>query len=693
MRKIRNLVVAAILLTVYCQLPADLFAQQNISNSKFQQLVEELPTPNNYRTASGAPGHQYWQQKADYVIKLELDDENQRITGFETINYINNSPDALSYLWLQLDQNVRAKNSDSYKSNTHTIDDDLKLKGLTYFVNHGSFEGGYKIEQVKDKSGLDLKYFINKTMMRIDIPSPLKPDNSYTFSIKWSYNINNHKEIGGRSGYEYFEEDGNYLYEIAQWFPRMAVYDDVNGWQNKQFQGRGEFALSFGDYKVSITVPADHIVAATGELQNAGDVLTKKQIERLKKAGSSDQPVLIITQDEAIQNEKSRSGKKKTWIFHASNVRDFAWASSRKFIWDAMGVNINQPASQSRTKGQGSNKVLAMSFYPKEGNPLWGKYSTRVVANTLKIYSKYSVDYSYPVAISVHGPVWGMEYPMICFNGARPDPDGSYDDAKKNSLISVVTHEVGHNFFPMIINSDERQWTWLDEGLNTFVQGLALKEWDPQFRAKRGGLKDIINYMKGDKSKMVPIMTNSESLLQFGKNAYGKPTAALNILRNTVMGKELFDYAFKEYCRRWAFKRPMPADFFRTMEDASGVDLDWFWRGWFFTTDHVDISIENVALLRLEASLPDSLVEGEGEGEKHHSLNKLSDNSVKDSKTSDIHPEYPEFDIVILEKADHESLYNDLTAEQKELLGTGLNFYEVKFNNIDGLVMLLILQI
>lgn len=655
----------------------NLFAQQNINNSKLQQLAEDLPTPNNYRTAAGAPGHQYWQQKADYIISVKLDDKKQRISGSETITYFNNSPDPLQYLWLQLEQNIRAKESDYYKSESSTIEKYLKIEELIYFVKHDSYEGGYKIEYVRDKSGDDIKYTINKTMMRVDIPKPLKPNSSYTFSIAWSYNINNHVEIGGRSGYEYFEEDGNYLYEIAQFFPRMAVYDDVNGWQNKQFLDRGEFTLSFGDYKVSITVPADHVVAATGELQNPNDVLTKKQIEKLQKAIKSDQPVLIITQEEAEENEKSRSAKMKTWIYHAKNVRDFAWASSRKFIWDAMGVDIN------------GNKVLAMSFYPKVGNPYWEKYSTRVVAHTLKFYSDFSVNYTYPVAISINGSVWGMEYPMICFNGARPEHDNVDIEEWKhssNKLISLITHEVGHNFFPMIINSDERQWTWLDEGLNTFVQELALKDWDPQFPEQKRDLKEVIEYMTDDKSKIVPIMTNSESLLQFGNNAYGKVAVALNVLRNTIMGKDLFDFAFKEYCRRWAFKHPMPADFFRTMEDASGVDLDWFWRGWFFTTDYVDIAIDNVAWLK--AAPPGSFPK-DGE-EKSHGSNKSNDNTPDQLQTPEANNS---FDVVTLDSAEYKRLYKYLTKKQKELLTLGLNFYEVSFTNIGGLIMPLIVKI
>ncbi|MDX5480191.1 MAG: M1 family metallopeptidase, partial [Hymenobacteraceae bacterium] len=529
-------------------------------DTKFSQLGQELPTPNTYRTASGAPGHQYWQQRADYNIKVELDDENQSIKGSETITYTNNSPDVLSYLWVQLDQNIFEPKSMSNLTRTGELKEKMSLQAVEYLTRE-EFDGGFKIQAVKDRNGKPLKYTINNTMMRVDLPASLKPKQSFTFSIDWNHNINNQKTLGGRSGYEYFPEDGNYLYEMAQWFPRMAVYDDVNGWQHKQFLGSGEFALPFGDYRVSITVPADHVVAATGELQNTSQVLSATHQKRWAEAVKSDKPVVIVTQEEATQAEKSKAKGKKTWVYAAKDVRDFAWASSRKFIWDAMNVKV------------GGKNVLAMSYYPKEANPLWGQYSTESVAHTLKVYSKHTIDYPYPVAISVHGPVGGMEYPMLSFNGYRPEPDGTYSDRIKYGLISVIIHEVGHNFFPMIINSDERQWTWMDEGLNTFMQYIAEQEWERNYPSRRGEPANIVEYMKSAKNTQVPIMTNSESVLQFGNNAYGKPATALNVLRETVMGRELFDYAFKEYANRWAFKHPMPADFFRTMEDASGVDL------------------------------------------------------------------------------------------------------------------------
>ena len=563
------------LLLLLTLLPTLLFGQH-----KFAQLKEELATPNVYRNAAGAPGHEYYQQKADYKINVSLNDSDQTIHGEETITYTNNSPDQLTYLWVQLDQNRKSLDSDSKLINVEKMENfktvnQLELKSL-------NFDGGFKIKEVRLSDGEDISYFINKTMLRINLNEPLKTNSSISFNISWWYNINDRDILNARSGFEYFPKDKNYLYTIAQWFPRMCVYNDVEGWQNKQFLGRGEFTLPFGDYEVNITVPSGHVVTATGELQNQKEILTKIQLERLEKARNASEPIFIITPEEALKAEKLKTKALKTWSFKAENVRDFAFASSRKFIWDAQGVDIN-----------GKN-ILAMSFYPKEGNPLWERYSTKLVAHTLKVYSKYTIDYPYPVAISVHTKWMGMEYPMICFNGGRPNDDGTYSEQKKYSMWGVIIHEVGHNFFPMIINSDERQWTWMDEGLNTFVQYLTEQEWERNYPSKRGPANKIVNYMSGDKNNISPIMTNSESILQFGNNSYGKPATALNVLRETVMGRELFDYSFKVYCERWKFKHPTPADFFRTMEDASSVDLDWFWRGWFYSTDNVDVALSNV---------------------------------------------------------------------------------------------------
>ena len=666
------------------------FSQENLNNSKFKQLHEELPTPNVYRTASGAPGHEYYQQKADYEISVELDEINNVIKGDEIITYTNNSPDLLNYLWIQLDQNVRAKNSHGQLTSTNNMDEEMSFSSLKRMHDKMKFDGGFKIEKVTNLKGKNLSYKINETMMRIDLLKPLKKGQSFAFKIKYSYNINDRMKIGGRSGYEYFEEEGNSIYTIAQFFPRMAVYNEVEGWQNKQFLGRGEFALPFGDYKVSITVPSDHIVAATGELKNATSVLTKKQIKRWENAKNNyNEPVIIVSQKEAEENEKEKSKNKKTWIFEAENVRDFGWASSRKFIWDAMAVDIS------------GKRVMAYSYYPKEGNPLWEQYSTRVVAHSLKVYSKYTIDYIYPQATSVHAKRIGMEYPMICFNFGRPEEDGTYTKNTKYRMIGVIIHEIGHNFFPMIINSDERQWTWMDEGLNTFVQYLTEQEFERNYPSRRGPPSNMIEYMKGDKNGIVPIMTNSESILQFGNNAYGKPATALNILRETIMGRELFDYAFKTYSQRWAFKHPTPADFFRSMEDASAVDLDWFWRGWFYTNDHVDISIDNMNWFKINTGNPDvenPIAKEKKEKNDTYIGNSRNKSSISktiteiDQKSVDFYSTYDPFKTNILDRDEYNYYINSLNDDEKEILSSNKNYYEIQFSNIGGLVMPIILK-
>ena len=656
---------------------------------KFKQLGPELATPNEQRTASGAPGNAYWQQRADYVMNITIDDATQTLYGDETITYFNQSPDALSYIWLQLDQNAFAKNADSYAIEQMKIGENVSFNDLVDL--NPWYDGGFKLDHVQDASGKALPYTVNKTMMRIDLPQTLKPGGTFVFKIKWWYNINDRIRLGGRSGYEYFEEDGNYLYTMAQFFPRMVVYCDNQGWQHKQFLGMGEFTLNFGNYDVKITVPADHIIASTGVLQNAKEVLTAEELKRFNAAKTSEEPIVITTQEEAERKEKNKETKKtKTWHFKAENVRDFAFANSRKFIWDAQAVKI------------GDKTPLAMSYYPKEGNPLWGQFSTRVVAHTLRSYSQHTIDYPYPVAISVHTKWMGMEYPMICFNGGRPEKDGTYDQNTRDGMISVIIHEVGHNFFPMIINSDERQWTWMDEGLNTFVQYLAEKEYDRNYPTRRGPARNIVDYMRGDKSTMSPIMTNSESIYQFGNNAYGKPATALNILRETVMGRDLFDYAFKEYCRRWAFRHPTPDDFFRSMEDASAVDLDWFWRGWFYGTDHCDMNLKDVNIFRLNTHNPE--IEKALEKEKKEGAapdislqrdvkEKLKTEVDGDPDMRDFYTSYDPYKVTALDRVEYDEYVKKLTDKEKELLSKNMLYYQVTVENKGGLIMPLIFEL
>ena len=655
---------------------------------KFRQLEEILPTPGAYRTASGAPGHDYWQQKVDYEISISLDDETQSLTGSEKISYTNNSPDKLKYLWLQLDGNIfrpdsgasRARTAGRFGRNTLSFDR-IPVASFQSLLAKEVFDGGFNITQCKDVStGSKLKYTIVDTMMRVDLPSALAKNETFEFQVDWNYKINVSKFVRGRAGCEFFEEDGNYIYEVAQWFPRLCAYTDTTGWQHKQFMGSGEFTLELGDYMVRITAPADHIVASTGVLLNAGEVLTETQRERLKEAETTKKPMFIVTPDEAEENESSKSDETKTWIFKADQVRDFAWASSRKFIWDAMQHNV------------GEKPVMAMSYYPKEGEPLWSRYSTHAIIHTLNVYSRYTFDYPYPIAISVNGPVGGMEYPMICFNGPRPEKDGTYSARTKYGLISVIIHEVGHNYFPMIVNSDERQWTWMDEGLNTFLQFLCEQEWEENYPSRRGEPQDIVSYMRS--SNQVPIMTNSESILQFGPNGYAKPATALNILRETILGRELFDFAFKEYAVRWKFKRPMPADFFRTMEDASGVDLDWFWRGWFYSTDHVDIAVTGVRHLNVSTGDPEVEKALKKELRDADPETKSKQRNKELAKRADEFPElidfYNDFDLLDVTEADRKTyrkFVESLDDEQKKLLQEKRHFYLVDFKNVGGLVM------
>jgi hypothetical protein len=658
-------------------------------NDKFRQLDQLLPTPNTYRNASGAPGVDYWKQKVDYDIQIELDENKHTITGTEVIIYHNNSPDDLQYLWLQLDQNMRAKDSDTHHVRTSKLDEKSSIDGLEYLKP--SFDGGFKIQRVSDTDNNNLPYTINKTMMRIDLPTVLKSGDSYSFELNWYYNINNRLEVGGRSGYEFFEKENNALYTIAQFFPRLCVYNDVDGWQNKQFLGRGEFTLEFGDYEVEITVPSDHLVAATGVLMNEEEVLTKSQRDLFKKARQEyEQPVIIHSQKTAEKIEKGRAIDTKTWKFKADNVRDFAFASSRKFIWDAMAV-----------KQSDGSIVMAMSMYPKEGNPLWEQYSTKAVAHTIKWYSHYTFDYPYPVAWSINADRIGMEYPMICFNFGRTEEDGTYDKRTKYGMIGVIIHEVGHNYFPMIVNSDERQWTWMDEGLNSFVQYLAECQWERDYPHRRGPAYKITDYMKGDKAYISPIMTNSESIHQFGNNAYGKPATALNILRETVMGRELFDMSFKTYARRWMFKQPTPSDFFRTMEDASGVDLDWFWRGWFYTTDNVEQELVNVNEKVFDDGNP--VIKNEkGQEVRDQKNNYISNirNRKEIQKTydeidpsiRDFYSTYDEYATTQKDIKKYEKFKEELDEKEKQFLKANPYYYELTLKNNGGLVMPVILQ-
>ncbi|MFZ9030756.1 MAG: M1 family metallopeptidase [Robiginitalea sp.] len=660
--------------------------------SKFRQMYQEFATPNTYRSASGAPGPDYYQQRADYKMSITLDDKNARLYGEEIITYYNNSPDELEYLWLQLDQNIRARDSKS------PLRDGDEIPSVEYYTASSfaekyysdSFDGGFKIEYVRDAQGNSLSYTVNQTMMRVNIPEPLKSGANLTFSVKWWYNIPDHTVDRARSGYEYFPEDGNRAYVIAQFFPRMAVYSDVEGWQNHQFWGRGEFALPFGNYEVDITVPADHVLDATGELQNRKEVFSREMMHRYEQAKKSyDEPVMIVTQDEVEQAEKGFSEQTKTWKFRAENVRDYAFATSRKFIWDMMAVRI------------GGKDVMAVSLYPKEGNPLWEDLSTKVVASTLKSYSAHTFDYPYHKAISVHAKNQGMEYPMICWNYGRPNEDGTYSDRVKYGMISVIIHEVGHNFFPMIVNSDERQWGWMDEGLDTFVQYLAEQEFgeeypqviapNEKYPSRRGDPSKIVPYMSGDQNYLAPIMSNPENVFSLGPNAYAKPATALNILRETVMGRELFDHAFKTYAQRWMFKHPTPEDFFRTMEDASAVDLDWYWRSWFYTTDYVDIGVKEVKKFYVTDKPTAQLRE-------YMKANGLTEADfyplvyLAEEGSEDYDPQLKGKAPSEVSKSLREFMLDNMTAEERARVKEPKYFYQVTFDKPGGIPMPLIVE-
>jgi hypothetical protein len=678
---------------------------QNLQNNptsnhanKFEQLGTILPTPNEYRTASGAPGPKYWQQRADYDIKCELDEQKLKLTGSETITYYNNSPDELRYLWFQLDENEHSsKNNANYQdaSKMPKMINDQQFNSIE--TQRQPNEYGFNITKLTDATGKALKYTINKTMMRVDLPTPLKPGQKTVVMINWNYLITDRMTIGGRGGYEHFPEDGNHLFTIAQWYPRLCVYSDFQGWQNQQFTGRGEFALTFGNFKVQMTVPADHQVAATGECLNYPAVLTAAQQARWTKAQTAKEPVEIVTLDEAKAAEKKKATGKKTWIFKADNVRDFAWTSSRKFIWDAMPAYVE------------GKKVMCMSLYPKEAYNLYRRYSTRAVAHTIKTYSKFTIPYPYPVAQSIEAAN-GMEYPMICFNYGRTNADGSYSESTKYGMLGVVIHEVGHNFFPMIINSDERQWSWMDEGLNTFVEYLTEELFDNKFPSRRGGPAwTITDYMKLPKDQLEPIMTNSENIIGFGPNAYTKPATGLNILRETIMGRELFDYAFKEYARRWAFKHPTPADLFRTMEDASGEDLDWFWRGWFYSIDACDISLDTVKWFKPDlANAPrpvDTTVYRSLERPQVPTFDDISkirnreDKSIvfetdRDTALRDFYWRYARglepYDTT--KYAQRMTNYDEPLSEETKQKIANKNFYELQFSNKGGLVMPVIIE-
>ena len=711
MRKILFLFFAVL---TFCTTKAQDIKNNPGSNhgNRFEQLGTIIPTPNEYRTASGAPGPKYWQQRCDYDITCELDEPNRRLTGKETITYFNNSPDVLSYIWLQLDENEHSTTNNSGYQSSNFMPKTISEADIQRFSGKmdKDKEYGFNITRVADVTGKLLPHTINKTMMRVELPTALKPGQQFIFRVDWNYNIIERTKYGGRGGYENFAEDGNDLFTMSQWYPRLCVYSDNQGWQNHQFVGTGEFTLTFGNFKVAMTVPADHIIMSTGQGQNYASVLSPKELQRWNTAQTAKEVVEIVTLDEATAKEKTIATAKKTWIFKADMVRDFAWGSSRKFIWDAMPTMVS------------GKKVMCMSAYGKEAYALYRKYSTKAVAHTIKTYSKFTIPYPYPTAQSIEAAN-GMEYPMICFNFGRCEKDdngnysanSTYSEGTKNGMLGVVIHEVGHNFFPMIINSDERQWSWMDEGLNSFVEYLTEELWDNKFPVGKGPAYKIVDYMKLPKDQLEPIMSNSENIIQFGPNAYSKPATGLNILRETIMGRELFDYSFREYARRWAFKHPTPADLFRTMEDASAEDLDWYWRGWFYGTEACDISLDTVKWANLNTDVSNKQVTPSSAGtvkipvakpqlNSFDDISKIRNRADKniifetdaDETLRDFYWRYnrglAKIDNTPFEITRPAMAIDTFTEAQRYNIAGSKNMYELTFSNKGGLVMPIIIE-
>jgi peptidase M1-like protein len=541
--------------------------------SPFRRL--SLPTPTLIREGSGNPGPRYWQQRADYTIRASLDTAAQVVTGTETLRYTNNSPDTLRYLWLQLDQNIYRANS----RGAATDPDDARFSAT-------GAEGGYTIDFVRVVRGggagagagagpagatrASLAATLNGTLLRAELDRPLAPGQGVTLELAYSFPVPEHGS--DRMGRE--QLPNGWLYEIAQWYPRVAVYDDVRGWNTEQYLGQGEFYLEYGDFDISITVPRSFVVAATGTLLNPADVLTPTERARLARALTSDTTIAIIAKTEVGERSTRPSGRGATltWHFTAKHVRDVAWAAAANFIWDASGYD----------------GVLIQSLYPPEANADWAR-ATVYGRHSIKHYAEKWFPYPYPTAINIAGPVGGMEYPMIVFC-----PDRAGDRA----LFGVTTHELGHEWFPMIVGSNERLYAWMDEGFNSFINIYStLAFYHDSAPTGRGSALAWARFAASgaDEPPMLPADRVNPTLLD--EVEYNKPATGLYLLRQHILTDTArFDAAFREYIRRWAYRHPTPADFFRTMEDGLGEDLSWFWRGWFYRTDVVDLAVDSVRL-------------------------------------------------------------------------------------------------
>ncbi len=561
------------------------------TNQSMFRVLDQWPAPNETRGANGKPGAKYWQQRVDYVIRVGLDTTTHTVTGSERVTYRNNSPDALGYVWFQLDQNIDNPSVSEAMIGATSLPKSISPRAAE-FINARLDTKGYSITRVQlvSKNGqkTDAAYVLQGTQMKVPLSSPLATGGAQDIEIDWSYVMpESFASRNGRGAREKLKDGWEYL--AAQWFPRAAVYDDVVGWQNDQFYGQGEFYLNFGNYDVSITVPHNHIVQSTGVLHESGrgpDIhAARAPCEGVHLASNR-----FTSSPRTKRTRRPRAQLVQqpfTWRFKAENVRDFAWASSAGFIWDAAGFRYSPTA-----------KPIEMhSLYPREALGVWDSLSTKAIAQTMRTYGRLAFEYPYPKASNIHGIVGGMEYPMIAFCGARPPANANAAVLKSvgYGLVAVTIHEVGHNWFPMIVASDERKWTWMDEGLNSYLEGMASVEFDLSWPKARLPMvaANIVGYMKN--TDQVPLMTESDLIHRgFGPNGYTKPASGLFILREQVLGPQFFDAAFREYSAAWMFKHPQPADFFRSMMQASGDNLNWFWRGWFYSTHANDQSLGTV---------------------------------------------------------------------------------------------------
>ena len=545
------------------------YAQENCNYIPGETFdINFLNSPGNiYRSGNGAPGPNYWTNQADYVIKASLDTAQKEITGMVTVTYTNNSPDELNYLWLQLDQNIYKK--DSRGSLTSPVN------GCRY--GKQNYTQGYIIKSVKliqNSDASSVQYIVNDTRMQIILPHLLKAHgDKVEIEIEYSFTI---PELGlDRMGY--MQTEKGIIYELAQWYPRLEVYDDIIGWNTLPYLGMGEFYLDYGSFDYYLTVPRDQIVVGSGILQNPEEVLTQDEIKRLDEASKSDKRVFIIKANELKNQQMRPAGKENlTWHFKMENSRDVSWACSNSFIWDAARINL-----------PGSRPCLAMSVYPDESftDTTWGR-ATEYVKATIEINSKLWYEYPYPVAVNVAGVVGGMEYPGIVFCDCK---------AKKNELWEVTTHEFGHTWFPMIVGSNEREYAWMDEGLNTFINIYSTIYFNnSEFKPRGNDAREMVAFLSKKNPQTIMTYPDNFIMQNFGLNAYYKPSLGLYMLRNYILDSARFDYAFRTYINRWAYRHPSPNDFFRTINDAAGENLNWFWKEWFFENWTLDQAVKNV---------------------------------------------------------------------------------------------------